>query len=138
MRACLFAAFFLAAAVCAALAQVSTVPEGWTFALPAGDPAAGEKVFRENKCASCHDVSGKGFERVERSGELAPTLTARTAAMPAEYLANRFISTDRFLPHGAYKATYSRSDGSSRMGNYNESMTVQELIDLVAFIKSIE
>lgn len=137
MRAGLFAAFFLAAAVCAAPAQVSTVPGGWTFTLPAGDPAAGEKVFRENKCAS-YDVSGKTFERVERSGELAPTLTARTAAIPAEYLAHRFISTDRFLPHGAYKATYSRSDGSSRMGNYNESMTVQELIDLVAFIKSIE
>lgn len=114
------------------------VPLSWRFSLPAGDAAAGEAVFVRMKCGACHNVEGRdapaGGEHPEAVG---PDLTRAQAQLPAEYLAERLITADRFLPHGLFHATYSRSDGSSRMGNYNEEMSVKELIDLVSFLRSI-
>jgi len=115
------------------------VPPDWQFVLPEGDAKAGDLVFRKLQCWSCHRVAGRSFEEAgDEDGQVGPRLTSAHAGLPREYIAHRLISYDRFFAEGFYKATWSRSDGSSRMGNYNETMTVRDLIDLVAFIKSIE
>jgi len=120
------------------VARQSQVPEGWHFSLPAGDPSRGEGVFTRLGCGSCHNVAGRDLGAAgKQTRGVGPDLTPEQAALPPEYLAERLITTDRFLPHGLFKATYSRSDGSSRMDNFNEEMSVSELIDLVAFLKSI-
>lgn len=120
-------------------AAAHTVPPGWQFTLPEGEARAGEAVFRRLQCWSCHRVAGHTFEEAgPEDGKIGPLLTADHAALPREYIAHRLISYDRFVAEGFYKATWSRSDGSSRMGNYNETMTVRDLFDLVAFIRSIE
>lgn len=111
---------------------------GWQFKLPEGAAQAGEAVFIQLGCPSCHLVAGRSYAGQDLSREpVAPTLGSAQAALTREYLAERLISYDRFLPGGHYKATYSRSDGSSRMGNFNDVITVRQLIDLVEFIKSI-
>ena len=116
-----------------------TVPAGWRFKLPEGDARAGEAVFRKLECSSCHRVAGHSFAPAgAEAKQIGPLLTAAHAALPPEYIAHRLISYDRFLAEGLYKATWSRSDGSSRMGNFNEAMSVRDLTDLVAFIRSIE
>ena len=111
---------------------------GWRFTLPEGDPSLGEAVFVKERCGVCHNVAGRdlaaGGGQQKGAG---PDLTEEQAALSAEYLAERLITPERFLPHGLFRGTYSRSDGSSRMPNFNEEMTVKELIDLVAFLKSI-
>lgn len=115
------------------------VPADWRFTLPVGDARAGELVFRKLQCWSCHRVAGRSFpEAGEGDGEIGPRLTAAQAALSREFIAHRLISYDRFVAEGFYKATWSRSDGTSRMGNFNETMSVRELIDLVEFIRNIE
>lgn len=115
------------------------VPPGWQFRLPAGDPTRGEAVFVRMKCGACHTVAGRDIGGVRpETGMVGPDLTGALAGQPAELLAERLITYDRFLPHGMFKATYSRSDASSRMANYNEDLTVRDLIDLVTWLRSIE
>ena len=119
-------------------ARQSQVPAGWRFSLPAGNPSRGEGVFTRLGCGSCHNVAGRDLGTAGKQSQgIGPDLTPEQAALPAEYLAERLITPDRFLPHGLFKATYSRSDGTSRMYNFNEEMSVSELIDLVAFLKSL-
>ena len=121
-----------------AVARQSRPPDHWRFTLPAGDPARGEGVFVKLHCGSCHNVAGQRTQPGQEAPETAgPDLTGALAQTPAEYLAERLITPDRFLPHGLFHATYSRSDGSSRMINYNEELKVSELIDLVAYLRSI-
>lgn len=108
------------------------------FVLPVGDAVAGESVFIRLECYSCHNVSGKSYEEAKGREPIGPELNATHAAQSRESIAGRLISYDRFLSEGHYKATYSRSDGSSRMANFNDVMTVRDLIDLVEFIKSIK
>jgi hypothetical protein len=40
--------------------------------------------------------------------------------------------------HPAHGGAYRAADGRSRMGDYSEIMTVRELIDLVAFLRSLQ
>jgi hypothetical protein len=121
-----------------AAARQGEMPQGWRFTLPAGEPVRGEGVFRRLGCGSCHNVAGQEVTPAERQSKgIGPDLTPGLAGLPSEYLAEKLITPDRFLPHGLFKATYSRSDGSSRMENFNDDMSVNDLIDLVAFLKSL-
>src|SRR5262245_28651888 len=44
-----------------ALHAAGGVPPGWRFTMPAGDPAAGRRVFVDFKCYACHAVRGEQF-----------------------------------------------------------------------------
>jgi mono/diheme cytochrome c family protein len=129
-------ALFLAAAP--ALADEPKLPRGWGFTLPAGNPAAGEKVFLRMECYSCHTVSGKRLgDPAQNPGGIGPDLTPALARLPREYVAESIVNFDRIIAHGRYRARYLGADGSSRMGDYSEIMTVRELIDIVEFLKQV-
>ena len=114
------------------------VPPNWRFALPPGSASAGEQVFVKMECYSCHAVAGKRFGDPGQSpGGIGPDLTAAHARLPREYLAESVVNFERYVAHGQYKATYVAADGTSRMGDYNDLLTVRELLDLVEFLKSI-
>ena len=116
----------------------ASMPEGWRFTMMKGDPVAGEKAFDKMKCWSCHDVSGKRFGKSSDSpGEMGPALTRSHARLPREYLAESILNTDEFLAHGNYQMSYRAADGTSRMAHYQEVMTLQELTDIVEFIRTI-
>jgi sulfur-oxidizing protein SoxX len=114
------------------------LPRHWRFALPAGTAAAGEQVFVRMECYSCHTVAGKRFgDPTQNPGGIGPDLTAAHARLPREYLAESVVNFKRYLAHGHYKKGYVAADGTSRMGNYNELLTVRELLDLVEFLRGI-
>ncbi len=116
----------------------ASMPEGWRFTLPAGDAVAGEKAFDRMKCWSCHEVSGRHFGKLsDNPGEAGPKLTRDHARLPREYIAESILNTDEFLAHGNYQMSYRAPDGTSRMAHYQEVMTLQELIDIVEFVRSI-
>jgi mono/diheme cytochrome c family protein len=118
--------------------QSPRVPPGWRFTAPAGDATAGKQVFERMQCYSCHTVRGQRFgDPAQRPGGIGPDLTAAHGRLPAEYLAESIISSSRVLAHGQFQAAYRAADGRSRMGDYSEIMTVRELIDLVAFLRSL-
>jgi mono/diheme cytochrome c family protein len=119
-------------------AQIPQAPPGWRFTLPAGDATAGKQVFETMQCYSCHTVRGQRFGDPSQSpGGIGPDLAAAHGRLPAEYLAESVVSSSRVLAHGQPRATYRAADGRSRMGDYSEIMTVRDLIDLVAFLRSL-
>jgi len=82
------------------------------------------------ECYACHTIKLPKDSLAARPGNVGPELTGY-AVLPKEYLASSIIKT-----HTAVAAPgYTVKDGKAAMGNYNHFLTVQELIDLVAFLK---
>jgi cytochrome c5 len=107
------------------------VPQGWKFTFPDGDAKAGKTVFLNMKCYSCHAIEIPGEKLPpSRSKGAGPALTGYSA-LPKEYLAESVIK-----PHTIVAAPgYTVKEGRAAMGEYNHFLSVQELIDLVAFLK---
>ncbi|HEY7726841.1 MAG TPA: c-type cytochrome, partial [Candidatus Eisenbacteria bacterium] len=77
-------------------AQTPRVPAGWRFTVPAGDAAAGKRVFEKMQCYSCHTVRGHRFgDPAQNPGGIGPDLTAAYGQLPAEYLAESIVSSSR-------------------------------------------
>lgn len=110
------------------------VPRGWKFTLPSGgDPARGRQLFAELECYKCHTVGGAGFPPLGGDGKTGPELTGMGAHHPAEYFAESIIAPDNVLLAGP---GWIGPDGRSIMPSYADSLTVTQVLDLVAFIKS--
>jgi mono/diheme cytochrome c family protein len=112
-------------------------PEGWKFAWPVGDPAAGRAVFVKLECYSCHEVKGEQFRRPdppEERGKVGPELSGMAPLHDAEYFAEAIINPNAAVEEGK---GYRAPDGKSKMPSYNDLVTVQEVIDLVAYLKSL-
>jgi hypothetical protein len=83
-------------------------------------------------------VAGRRFgDPSQNPGSIGPDLTALHARLPREYLAESIVNFNRYIAHGQYRTSYMAIDGTSRMGDYNDLLTVRELIDLVEFLKAI-
>jgi len=110
------------------------VPRGWKFTLPAGgDPEKGRKLFGELECYKCHAIKDAGFPPSGGDGKTGPELTGMGAHHPAEYFAESIIAPSNVLLAGP---GWIGPDGRSIMPSYADSLTVTQLVDLVAFIKS--
>ncbi|GIX47148.1 MAG: hypothetical protein KatS3mg131_1359 [Candidatus Tectimicrobiota bacterium] len=118
------------------LHRLGGVPPGWRFTLPPGDPEAGRQVFIDLKCYTCHTVAGEQFPAHPRDvGDVGPDLTGMGAHHPAEYFAETIINPNAVIVLGE---GYTGPDGLSRMPEYNDILTVRQLIDLVAYLKSLQ
>ena len=110
------------------------VPQGWKFTLPDGDANAGKIVFLDMKCYSCHAIEIPGEKLPpSRSKGAGPALTGY-AALPKEYLADSIIRFHTIVAAPGYVV----KEGRAAMGEYNHFLTVQELTDLVAFLKQVK
>lgn len=122
--------------------QIET-PKRWRFTIPHGDPAAGRKVFADFECFKCHAVVGEAFPApIAEQGDVGPALSGMGAVHPAEYFAEVIIDPNasvawRIKTHKAEHKGFLGPDGKSKMPSYNETMTIQQLIDLVAYMKSL-
>lgn len=109
---------------------------GKGFTLPAGDVERGRTAFVELKCHACHTVDGVELPEVE--AELKPVVRlGGKVPRISTYgeLVTSVINPSHKLASGYSKEAVS-ADGQSRMTNYNEALTVQQLIDIVAFLQS--
>src|SRR5262245_2087641 len=109
-------------------------PKGWRFTWPKGDAARGREVFQKLECYSCHEVRGERFPSPSDLGRVGPELSAMGPLHPPEYFAESIINPGAVVDRGR---GYAMPDGSSRMPSYNESLTVQEVIDLVAYLRQL-
>jgi sulfur-oxidizing protein SoxX len=122
-----------------ALAACSYGPESPKgFSLPEGDIAKGEEVFMQYQCQSCHAL--KGYEDdslIKEFDTLIPL--GGTSSMVKTYaqLVTSVINPSHKLAarSKSIEEKLSNDDGSSKMRLFNDVMTVQELIDLVAFLQ---
>jgi mono/diheme cytochrome c family protein len=111
------------------------VPKGWNFLLPPGDAAEGRKVFVAMECFACHMVKGETFPQTsETQRDNGPELTGMGSHHPAEYFAESIINPNRVIVQGP---GYTGPDSLSKMPSYADSMTLEQLIDVVAYLKSL-
>ena len=115
------------------LHKAGGVPPGWKFALPAGDPVKGRKAFVDFECFSCHQVKGEKFPPGKK-GDVGPELTGMGARHPTDYFLESVVNSNAVIVEGP---GFAGPDGLSKMPDYRDSMTVAQLIDLVAYLKSL-
>lgn len=108
-------------------------PEGWKFRLPTGDATTGRDVFVRLGCYSCHEVKGQAFPGATRPGDIGPELSEMAAHHDAEFFAEAIVNPNALVDEPRWRA----ADGTSKMPSFNDVMTVQELVDLVTFLKSL-
>jgi sulfur-oxidizing protein SoxX len=84
------------------------------------------------ECYSCHEVKGEAFPAA--SGAIGPELSMMAPLHDAEYFAEAIINPSAVIEPGK---GYEAEDGTSKMPSYNDIVTVQEVIDLVAYLKAL-
>lgn len=111
------------------------LPKGWKFLIPNGDPDAGEELFIELQCHQCHMVRGENIPPIDRGPQdVGPDLTGMGSHHPPEYFAEAIMNPNRVIVE---EKGYAGKDGLSTMPSYSDILTIQELIDLVAYLSSL-
>ncbi len=107
------------------------------FRLPDGDPERGQATFVELQCHGCHHVASVNLEPPAEVAEELIALGGEVAKVQTYGdLVTSIINPSHRLAAGYPQDEVAREDGVSRMKNYNDVMTIQQLIDLVAFLQS--
>jgi len=114
-----------------ALHAAGGVPRGWRFTPPDGDAAKGREVFVRLECYTCHAVAGETFPRPSTTG---PALSDVGHHHPAGYLFESVLNPNAVIVEAP---GYTGPDGRSIMPDYRDSLSTRELIDLVAYLKSL-
>jgi mono/diheme cytochrome c family protein len=111
------------------------VPVGWKFALPGGDAAKGRQVFADLECYKCHAIQGENFPAAGADAKnVGPELTGMGDQHPGEYFAESILMPNTVILDGP---GYTGPDGKSIMPSFADSLSVAQLVDLVAFLKSL-
>ncbi|NAS13876.1 cytochrome C [Poritiphilus flavus] len=120
--------------ICGGLLISSCDDQARGFALPAGDIEQGKATYKRLECNACHSIpeiewkGGIDSLQIQLGGEV------RTMKSYGD-LVTSVINPSHKIASG-YKEKDVTEEGLSKMKNYNEVMTVQELVDLVTFLQS--
>lgn len=106
--------------------------QGSGFALPEGNEEQGKITFEELGCNSCHNTSEVTW--LDMGDDINLTLGGEVSvAKTYAYLVTSIINPDHKIAT-AYKKI-AEEKGKSEMLNYNDLMTVQELVDVVTYLR---
>ena len=106
------------------------------FRLPDGDAEKGREVFVSMHCSSCHVVQSAPELRDGIEAELdVPIGGMKTRVDTYGELVTSVINPSHRIAR-TYRNAEFTEDGESKMRNYNDVLTVSELIDLVAFLQA--
>jgi len=104
--------------------------------LPDGDVEKGKVVFVELKCNSCHTVHQVELPVAEKPAEAIVTLGGKVRKVRSYgELVTAIVNPSHELAKG-YPEEKVATDGKSLMANFNDVMTVTQLLDLVGFLHS--
>lgn len=114
-------------------------PKDWKLTWPAGDAAAGRKLFIEAECHKCHEVKGETFPAVvKEKGDVGPELAQMAGLHPVEFFAESIINPNAVIDHDAKEKGYVGTDGKSKMPDYNDTFTVRQIADLTSYMTSLK
>ncbi|MFT4746861.1 MAG: sulfur-oxidizing protein SoxX [Congregibacter sp.] len=111
-------------------------PKG--FSLPKGDIVKGEKVFMQYQCQSCHILESYDDDSLIKEFDTLVPLggTSSLVKTYAQLVTSVINPSHKLAPRSrSIEEKLTNDDGSSKMRVFNDVMTVQELIDLVAFLQ---
>lgn len=106
------------------------------FRLPDGNVAAGQAAFVALSCDTCHTVEGIELPARPEEREIEMHVGGKVLRVSSY---GELVTAIAIPPRdiaSSYGEKNSTSDGSSPMADFNGVMTVQQLIDLVAFLQS--
>ena len=111
---------------------------GKGFTLPEGDIQRGRQTFAQLNCQACHSVSGMTLENAESSQDqkIVALGGEKTRVQTYGDLVTSIINPSHRFATGYAEEDVAAEDGESKMRTYNDEMTIQQLIDLVAFLQS--
>ena len=107
------------------------------FSLPEGDTEKGQTVIFRHNCLSCHSVQGLEAEVESVELDIAERIPLGGRSMSVTTyatLVTAIINPSHRISKG-HKSYTTTEDGQSVMTNYNNVMTVTELIDVVAYLQ---
>ncbi len=109
-----------------------------TIAMPVGDTATGRDAFADLKCTVCHRVTGDGDLDPPVAADLGPDLGSRLSQQPAGLVATSIVAPSHVISTQVSETAKQRLQGTlSAMGDFSRAMTVRQLIDLVAYLRSL-
>ncbi len=104
--------------------------------LPNGDIAKGRQSFRELGCDRCHSIAGESVSTQNEQGEINVVLGGKVGHIETHgELVTSIINPSHSLSR-RYPKEQTMAGDRSRMTNFNQSMTVEELINLTAYLQS--
>jgi len=122
---------------------VAVAEGGVEFEFPEGDPEEGMVVFAEMRCGKCHTVEGMVFnEEVEKG--IGPDLTFIGSIQTRTYIVESILEPGKVIladppgqkpgDEGSYRTEY----GESKMPEFHDSMTLRQLLDIAAFLETLQ
>lgn len=110
----------------------------WTLQLPEGKADRGRAAFNMMWCHGCHVVKGheKEFDAPYAQPAVPVVLGGEQRKPSRIELVNSIINPSHRIEPGFQRDLVTQGK-FSRMGDYNETMTLQQLSDLVAFLESL-
>lgn len=103
------------------------------FQLPIGDAENGREAFINLKCTVCHNVKGDPDLPKPVAHTRGPVLGTGEVMTSGE-IANAIVSPS----HDVSPRFQKEGEMLSGMGDFSDIMTVRQLVDIVAYLKSLE
>lgn len=132
-----FVAAVLIAIICSACDSGPAAPRG--FSLPDGNIENGRKVFLAMQCLSCHTLTGFAEDDLGEGSKKEREFPIVLGGEVERIKTYAEVLTSIINPSHKFPRVYSpepiQIGGVSTMKNYNDVMTVTQLIDLVAFLQ---
>lgn len=105
------------------------------FSLPVGDKVEGKALYDRLQCAGCHLIASNGEALDVGSSTLIPIGGETTRVRTYAELVTSIINPSHEMSEH-FDVSKARYIGESNMRNFNDLMTVSELIHLVAYLES--
>jgi mono/diheme cytochrome c family protein len=122
----------------AAVTQAQYETGGATGFLPEGEPQAGRQAFLDLKCVVCHRVTGESAFPAPVSVSQGPTLDGALQRRPFSELAAAIVLPSHAMSLKTSEQIKQRPDGAlSPMPDFSRIMTVRQLADLLAYLRSL-
>ncbi|MCP3963974.1 MAG: cytochrome c [bacterium] len=106
-----------------------------SFVLPNGDAEAGREAFVALSCTTCHAVEGDTELPRPVASIPVPVLGKEHAKVGPGKIASSIVAPSHIVSEEVQKKTEGEL---SPMADLTESMTVRQLIDLVAYVRSLD
>jgi L-cysteine S-thiosulfotransferase len=124
-----------AAAAIVLLSACSDPKSAAGFRLPDGKPDFGRAAFARMNCTACHTVAGEKFEGMPTLGVIVVPLGGEVARVQTYGQLVTSIINPQHIVDPKYQGKYTDAAGASLMPDYTKTMTVEEMIHLVAFLQ---
>jgi hypothetical protein len=106
------------------------------FSLPRGDEDAGRQAFVEMACNDCHSIVGDDELRADATRSMNVPLGGPSEQIHTYGQLVTSVINPSHRISAAFQGEPYEIDGDSQMRNYNDVLTVTQLIDLVTFLEA--